>query len=77
MTIINRLGRRAGSDGSMSASGSAGPGFDPRRSSKLSFENIQPQGKEGCRCTLSNRYILHNRPGLNGGFRAQVDQVHF
>ena len=33
---------RAGSDGSMSASGSAGPGFDPRRGSKFSFENIQP-----------------------------------
>ena len=30
--------RRAGSDGSMSASGSAGPGFDPRRGSKFSFE---------------------------------------
>ena len=27
--------RRAGSDGSMSASGSAGPGFDPRRGSKF------------------------------------------
>ena len=25
------VARRAGSDGSMSASGSAGPGFDPRR----------------------------------------------
>ena len=34
--------RRAGSDGSMS--GSAGPGFDPRWGSKLSFENFQPQG---------------------------------
>ena len=28
---------RAGSDGSMSASGSAGPGFDPWRGSKFSF----------------------------------------
>ena len=35
MTII---ARRAGSDGSMSASGSAGPGFDPWRGSKFSFE---------------------------------------
>ena len=26
---FNRMARRAGSDGSMSASGSAGPGFDP------------------------------------------------
>ena len=34
----------AGSDGSMSASGSAGPEFDPRRGSKFSFENVQPQG---------------------------------
>ena len=33
---------RAGSDGSMSASGSAGPGFDPQRGSKFSFENFQP-----------------------------------
>ena len=30
--------RRTGSDGSMSAFGSAGPGFDPRRGSKFSFE---------------------------------------
>ena len=36
--------RRAGSDGSMSASGSAGPGFDPRRGGKFSFENFQPRG---------------------------------
>ena len=36
--------RRAGSDGSMSASGSAGPGFDPRRGSKFSFENLKPRG---------------------------------
>ena len=35
---------RAGSDGSMSASGSAGLGFDPRRDSKFSFENFQPRG---------------------------------
>ena len=40
---IKRL-HRAGSDGSMSASGSAGPGFDPRRGSKFSFENFQPLG---------------------------------
>ena len=37
------MARRAGSDGSMSASGSAGPGFDPRRGSKFSFENL-PRG---------------------------------
>ena len=30
--------------GSMSASGSSGPGFDPRRGSKFSFENFQPRG---------------------------------
>ena len=36
--------RRAGSDGSMSASGSAGPGFDPRRGSKFSLENFEPRG---------------------------------
>ena len=36
--------RRAGSDGSMSASGSAGPVFDPRQGSKFSFENFQPRG---------------------------------
>ena len=36
--------RHAGSDGSMSASGSAGPGFDLRRGSKFSFENFQPPG---------------------------------
>ena len=29
--------RRAGSDGSMSTCGSAGPGFDSRRGSKFSF----------------------------------------
>ena len=32
---ILKLARRAGSDGSMSASGSAGLGFDPRRGSKF------------------------------------------
>ena len=36
-------GRRAGSDGSMCVSGSAGPGFDPRRGSQFSFENFQPR----------------------------------
>ena len=35
------LARRAGSDGSMSASGSAGPGFDPRRGSKFSFSGLE------------------------------------
>ena len=47
---------RAGSDGSMFASGSAGPGFDPRRGSIFFlFENFQPRGLEGWRYTLSNR----------------------
>ena len=32
--------RRVGSDGSMSASGSAGPGFDPRWSSKFSISGL-------------------------------------
>ena len=32
------------SDGSMSASGSAGLGFNPWRGSKFSFENFQPRG---------------------------------
>ena len=36
--------RRAGLDGGMSASDSAGPGFDPRRGRKFSFENFQPRG---------------------------------
>ena len=36
--------RSVGSDGSMSASSSSGPGFDPRRESKFSFENFQPRG---------------------------------
>ena len=39
--------RRAGSDGSMSASGSAGPGFNSRRGSKFSFENFQPRAGRG------------------------------
>ena len=33
----------AGSYGSMSVSGSAGPGFDSRRGSKILFENFQPR----------------------------------
>ena len=49
----------------MSASGSAGPGLDPKRGSKFSFENFQHRGSEGWRCTLSNRYIVHHSPGLN------------
>ena len=39
-----REARHAGSDGSSSPSGSAGPGFHPRRGSKFSFENFQPRG---------------------------------
>ena len=42
--ILVLLACPAGSDGSMSASGSAGPEFDPRRGSKFSFENFQPRG---------------------------------
>ena len=42
--IVLFVARRAGSDGSMSASGSAGPGFGPPRGSKFSFENFQPRG---------------------------------
>ena len=41
---IEKGARRASSDGSMSASGSAGPGFDPRRGSKFSFEIFQTWG---------------------------------
>ena len=37
------IARLAGSDGSMSASGPAGPGFDPQRGGKFSFENFQPR----------------------------------
>ena len=33
--------RRAGSDSSMSASGSADPGFDPRRGSKFSTSGLE------------------------------------
>ena len=39
-TYIPDFARRSGSDGSMSASGSAGPGIDPRRGNKFSFENF-------------------------------------
>ena len=39
----SNVARRAGSVGSMSASGLAGPGFDPRRSGKFSFEKFQPR----------------------------------
>ena len=35
---------RVGSNGSMSASGSASPGFNPRRGSKFLFENFKPRG---------------------------------
>ena len=44
---ISGVARRAGSDGSMSASGSASPGFDPRRGGKFSFENFQPRATRG------------------------------
>ena len=43
--FINKsVARHTGSDASMSASGSAGPEFDPRWGSKFSFENFQPRG---------------------------------
>ena len=42
--FVSRLRRRAGSDGSISASSSADPGFDLRRGGKISFENFQPRG---------------------------------
>ena len=38
------VAHRAGSDDSMSASGSADPGFHLRRGSKFSFEKFQPRG---------------------------------
>ena len=38
---------RAGSDGSMSASHSAGPGFDSWRGSKFSFENFLSRARRG------------------------------
>ena len=44
---ISSIAPRAGSDGSISASGLAGPGFDPRRGSKFSFENFQPRARRG------------------------------
>ena len=42
--LIDIKARRVGPDGSMSASGSAGPRFNSRRGSKFSFENFQPRG---------------------------------
>ena len=47
MCNANEWARRAGSDGIMSASGSAGPGFDPRRGSKFSFGNFSSSGLGG------------------------------
>ena len=41
--LQSSIARRTGSDGSMSASGSAGLGFDPWRGSKFSFESFQPR----------------------------------
>ena len=43
-TYICSIACCTGSDGSMSASGSAGPRFDPQWGSKFSFENFQPRG---------------------------------
>ena len=43
-TISYKWAHRTGSDGSMSASGSEGPGFDPWQGSKFPFENFQPRG---------------------------------
>ena len=39
-----RIYPRAGSDGSMSATGSAGPGFDPRRDVNFRLQNFQLRG---------------------------------
>ena len=44
---LRRMGVKMEEEGSMSASGSAGPGFDPRRGSKFSFESFQPRGRRG------------------------------
>ena len=49
---FKNVARRAGSDGNMSASGSAGPGFDPRQSRKLiairpSDGYVKPSGPLG------------------------------
>ena len=43
----NVVSRSAGSDGSMSASGSAGPGFDPRRGSKFHLKIFNPGARRG------------------------------
>ena len=40
VTYFKYFARRAGSDGGMSASGSAGPRFDPRWGSKFSIPGI-------------------------------------
>ena len=41
--VFGEMARCADPDGGMSASGSAGPGFDPWQGSKFSFENFQPR----------------------------------
>ena len=56
------IARSAGSDGYLQFIRS---GVDPRRVSTFSFENFQVRGWERWRCTLSNRQIVHRRPGLN------------
>ena len=49
--------RHAGSDGSMSASGSAGPGFDPWGGGLVNFhlKIFNLGARRGWRCILSNR----------------------
>ena len=47
IVFILNLACLAGSDGSMFASGSAGPGLDPRRGSKFSFEIFNLGARRG------------------------------
>ena len=55
--------RRAGSDGSMSASDSAGS--IPGGVVNFNLKIFNLGARRGWRCTLSNRYIVHHSPGLN------------
>ena len=56
---ICKHARRVGSDGSMSASGSAGPGFDPRRGSNfnLKFPNLGARRGGDVHFVISRLYI--------------------
>ena len=61
---LYRLARRAGSDGSMPASGSAGPGFDPGRvvNFHLKIFNIRARRGGDVHFLIARLYIS---PGLN------------